>query len=192
MGITADEFFENIYSVIFSPKAFYENKEVKISIRVALGTILFVALINKMAAGVLDGSIAMITFLSSLVWHLIFISAIWFLTALFFEYTAKIFFKEGNFPKILFYTAFAPVPYIFFAPLNLIKQAGDFGYIVASLSEFAIFVWIVALYAYSIKTAYNISLSRAFMLIFLPFVSVFFFIYWSICFFIKMGYIFSV
>lgn len=191
MGITADEFFENIYSVIFSPKAFYENKELKMSLRVALGTIIFVALINKFAQAILDGSVIKFTFISSLLWHVVFIVFVWFLTSLFFEYTAKIFSNGGNLSKILFYTAFAPVPYIFFAPLNLVKQAGNLGYIFGSLSEFAIFIWIVVLYAYSIRAVYNISLSRAFMLIFLPFVSAFFVIYWSICFIVKMGYIFS-
>ena len=192
MGITADEFFENIYSVIFSPKAFYENKDVKFSLRVAFGTILFVTFINRIAQAVLDGSVAMITFISSLIWHLVLICVVWFLTSLFFEYTAKIFSHGGNLSKILFYTAFAPIPYIFFAPLNLVKQAGTLGYILGTSVEFFIYIWIIILYAYSIRAAYNISLARAFMLIFLPFISAFFVIYWSICFFSKMGYIFSV
>ncbi len=192
MGITTNEFFENIYSVIFSPKAFYENKDIKISIRVALGTILFISILIKLTSSIFDGSIITLTFWSSMFFHIIVTIFLWFFTALFFEYCAKIFYRENNLSKILFYTAFAPVPYIFYAPLNLVKQAGLLGYFLGSIVEFLLYFWIIFLYAYSLRAAYNISLSRSFMLIFLPFVSFFFAIYWAICFFIKMGYIFSI
>ena len=192
MGITTNEFFENIYSVIFSPKAFYENKDIKISIRVALGTILFISILIKLTSSIFDGSIITLTFWSSMFFHIIVTIFLWFFTALFFEYCAKIFYRENNLSKILFYTAFAPVPYIFYAPLNLVKQAGLLGYFLGSIVEFLLYFWIIFLYAYSLRAAYNISLSRSFMLIFLPFVSFFFAIYWTVCFFIKMGYIFSI
>ena len=192
MGITADEFFENIYSVIFSPKAFYENKDVKISVRVALGTIFFISILIKLTSSIFDGSIISMTFWSSLFFNIVATVVLWFLTALFFEYIAKIFYRENNLSKILFYTAFAHIPYIFYAPLNLIKQAGLLGYFFGSTIEFLLYFWIIFLYACSLRAAYNISLSRSFMLIFLPFVSLFFTIYWSVCFFIKMGYIFSI
>ena len=192
MGITTNEFFENIYSVIFSPKAFYENKDIKISIRVALGTILFISILIKLTSSIFDGSIITLTFWSSMFFHIIVTIFLWFFTALFFEYCAKIFYRENNLSKILFYTAFAPVPYIFYAPLNLVKQAGLLGYFLGSIIEFLLYFWIIFLYAYSLRAAYNISLSRSFMLIFLPFVSFFFAIYWAVCFFIKMGYIFSI
>lgn len=192
MGITADEFFENIYSVIFSPKAFFENKEVKISVRLAAGTILFIAVLSKLASSVFDGTILLLTFWSSLFVHIIATIVIWFLTALFFEYTAKIFSNDGHFKSILFYTSFAPIPYIFFAPLNLFKHFNTLGYIFGTLIELMLYFWIIILYAYSLRAAYNISISRSFMLIFLPFVSVFFAIYWLVCFFLKIGYIFSI
>ena len=191
MGITANDFFENIYSVIFSPKAFFENKEIKISVRLALATIVFIVFFSKLTSSIFDGSISKITFITSFVWNIIWSVVVWFLTALFFEYAAKIFSYYGNLNRILFYTAFAPVPYIFFAPLNLVKQATIIGYTIGSVAEFFVYCWIITLYAYSIKSSYNISFARAFMLIFLPFVSVFFVIYWGICFFVKMGYIFS-
>ena len=41
MGITVNDFFENIYSVIFSPKAFFEREDITISIRLALVTVIF-------------------------------------------------------------------------------------------------------------------------------------------------------
>ena len=116
----------------------------------------------------------------------------WFLTALFFEYIAKIFGNENKFQKMLYYSAFAPIPYIFFAPLNLVKEIGGIGYVIASDIEFLLYFWIIILYVYALSAAYKISFARSFMLIFLPFLSLIFGFYWIICFFIKMRYIFSV
>ena len=192
MGITTDEFFENIYSVIFSPKAFYENKDVKISIRVALGTIFFISILIKLTSSIFDGSIMTLTFFSSMFFHIVTTIFLWFFTALFFEYCFKIFNNENNLSKILYYTAFAPIPYIFYAPLNLVKQAGLLGYFFGSIIEFLLYFWIIFLYAYSLRAAYNITISRAFMLIFLPFVASIFAINWMVCFVSKLWYIFSI
>lgn len=192
MGITADNFFENIYSVIFSPKEFFENKEIKISLRLALFNVLFIALFSKISSGILYGNIFNMKFLFGVISSLFFSVVFWFLTGVFFEYIAKIFARDAGFSKILFYTSFAPIPYIFFAPLNLFKQAGSYFYTIASLTELILFIWIIFLYAYSLKAVYNISLSRAFMIIFLPFFSVLFVIYWLVCFFSAFKYIFSI
>ncbi len=192
MGITTDEFFENIYNVIFAPKLFFEKKEVKISIRVAIGTLVLVSVISKIAAEIVNGSVREELFILKLIGAVLGTIIIWFLTGLFFEYTAKIFNKGGNLEKILYYTSFAPVPYIFFAPFNLLKNLGEWGYIFASNIELIIYIWIIILYAFSLRTAYNISLSRSFMLIILPFLASFFAIYWMIGFFTKIWYIFSI
>lgn len=192
MGITVDEFFENIYGALFSTKSFYEKQDAKISVRVALGVVLLVGFISKFASAILEGSIINAYFSTSLFFHVFSIVIVWFLTALFFEYVAKIYSKNVGLAKILYFTAFAPLPYIFFAPLNLIKHVGTLGYVFASLTEFILYIWIIVLYAYALKASYEISLSRAFMVIFLPFVSAFFLIYWLVCIFTKISYIFSI
>ncbi len=192
MGITVNDFFENIYSVIFSPKAFFERDDLKISVRLALGTVVFIAILTKLSYGILDNSILKITFIFSLIWHVLMTVLVWFLTALFFEYTAKIFGKDGNLNKLLFLTAFAPIPYIFFSPLNLLKNLGGTGYIISSFIEFFLYLWIIILYAYSLRATYNLTLSRSFMLIFLPFIASFFAMHWTVCFISKLWYIFSI
>ena len=192
MGITTNDFFENICSVIFSPKSFFERDDLTVSVRLALGTVVFIAILNKIAAGIFDKSIASVMFIPSIIWHIFITLILWFITALFFEYIAKIFDRGGNFNKLLFYTAFAPVPYILFAPLDLIKQSSDVFYILASVTEFFIYLWIIWLYALSLKKVYNLSNARALMMIFIPFISIFFAIYWIVCFFNKLWYIFSI
>ena len=192
MGITVNDFFENIYSVIFSPKAFFEREDITVSIRLAVVTVVFIALINKLTLGIFDGSILSLMFIFSLFYSIISTVFIWFLTALFFEYIARIFDRGKKLEKILFLTAFVPIPYIFFAPLNLIKQIGEIGYILATIIEFVLYFWIIFLYALALKAAYNITISRAYMLIFLPFVASYFAVYWLVCFISKLWYIFSI
>lgn len=192
MGITTNDFFENIYSVIFSPKAFFEREDLTISIRLAFATVVFISLIYNVTKGIFDSSIVNTSFIFLLVWKIIFAVITWFLTALLFEFIAKIFDKGGNIKKLLFLTAFAPIPYIFFAPLNLLKHAGTFSYTIASLVELFLYFWIIYLYSLALKSTYNISNARAFMLILIPFISAFFALFWSICFFNKLWYIFSV
>ena len=192
MGITVNDFFENIYSVIFSPKAFFEREDITISVRLALVTVIFIALINKITLGIFDGSILNMMFILSLLGSIISTVFLWFLTALFFEYIARIFDRGKKLEKILFLTAFVPIPYIFFAPLNLLKQIGEIGYIFATLIEFVLYFWIIFLYALALRAAYNITISRAFMLIFLPFVASVFAINWMVCFVSKFWYIFSI
>lgn len=191
MGITIDDFFENIYSVIFSPKAFFEREDVNISIRLAISTIIFIAFLNKLVFGIFNGSILNFMFIFSILGGIIATVFAWFITALFFEYIAKIFDKGGKLNKLLFLTAFVPIPYIFFAPLNLIKQIGEIGYILATLIEVLLYFWIIILYAFALRATYNTTISRAFMLIFLPFIASFFAVHWIVCFASKIWYIFS-
>lgn len=192
MGITVNDFFENIYSVIFSPKAFFEREDITISIRLALVTVIFISLINKITLGIFDCSILNAMFILSLLGSIISTVFLWFLTALFFEYIARVFDRGKKLEKILFLTAFVPIPYIFFAPLNLVKQIGEIGYIFATIIEFVLYFWIIFLYALALRAAYNITISRAFMLIFLPFVASIFAINWMVCFVSKLWYIFSI
>ena len=192
MGITTDKYFENLYSVIFSPKAFFEREDLTISIRLAVTTVILITVLSKIATSIFDGSITNMWFVPSLIWSIICAIILWFITGLFFEYTAKIFEKDGNLSKLLFYTSFAPVPYIFFAPLNLLKSVGTFGYFLGAYCEFFLYLWIIFLYVLALKTVYKITLARSFMLIFLPFISTFFSLYWLGCFLFNIGYIFSI
>ena len=91
MGITADEFFENVYNVIFSPKSFFDNKEVKISVRLAVATVAIMSVIGSLTKLVIDESIAFVLSIPMLLFTVFMAVLIWFLTALFFEYIAKFF-----------------------------------------------------------------------------------------------------
>lgn len=192
MGITTNNFFENIYSVIFSPKAFFERQDLQISIRLAIATIAFISAVNIILTAIASGAITSWLFIFTFIFKVITALICWFLTGLFFEYIAKIFDRGGQLNKLLFLTAFAPIPYIFYAPLNLLKNSGDIGYVFCTLIEVTVYFWVIWLYALCLKNTYNLTNSRAFMMILIPFISSFFAIYWGVCFFQKLWYIFSV
>lgn len=192
MGIKTDEFFENIYSVIFSPKEFFENKDIKISLRVALFNILFITIFANSVVSVLQGKFFRLDFIFEII--LLSISAVifWLISGLYLEYIAKIYSKNVGFTKILFYLSFIPVPYIFLAPLSLFLLSGNVFHIIALFLQCVLFFWIIFLCVYCLKVVYETTLSRAFMLIFLPFISTLFFIYLSVCLSSNFRYIFSI
>lgn len=192
MGITTDDFFVKIYNVLFSPKEFFENKEEKISLRLALGTLIAITIITQTCIAITNKEIQSISFAFVLAVKIMGTIFYWFLSSLFFEYIAKIFSNENHLKKVLFYTAFAPLPYIFFAPLNLLKEANNIGHIIGSNAEFLLYIWIICLYVYALKTSYNISMARAFMLLSIPFIGIIFAFNWGIGFISKICYIFSI
>ncbi len=192
MGITTEEFFQNVYNVMFSPKDFFENENVNSSLRLAIGVIAAMTVVNKFAFALAGNSINGWSFIFSLIWGVIFSVIMWFIIALFFEYMAKIFDRGGHIVKLLYLSAFAAIPSLFFAPLNLLKQIGEFGYVLSVISGCLLYLWIFILYAYAVKNTYKITLARAFMLIFLPIISSILAIYQIAGFYHKMWYIFSI
>ena len=192
MGITTENFFENIYEVIFSPKKFFEKEDQKISIRLALCTIIFLTIFVQLSKGIINSEITNWFFIFNLIGSIISAILIWFLSALFFEYIAKIFNQEEKIQKLLCLFAYAQVPIIFFAPLNLVKNLGLGGYILSTNIEVLLYFWILILYSFALKNTYKLTYARAFMLIFLPFISSFFALSWLVCFCQKIGYIFSI
>ncbi len=191
MGITINDFFENIYNVIFSPKEFFNSENIITSTRLAAGTIIFLSAFMTLITSVFTGEISY-SLLFTVPFSVLITLSMWFLTGLFFEYTAKIFDRGGKLKEILFFTAFAGIPFIFFAPLELVKKIGQIGYFFGASIEFLLYLWIIILYVLALRAVYKITLARSFMLIILPFIAEIFAIYWIMSFNNKVWYIFSV
>ena len=192
MGITSEEFFQNVYNVMFSPKNFFEDENMNVSTRLAIFVVAVMTAINKFALAIADNSINGLSFIFTLIGSILISVLMWFLSAVFFEYTAKIFDMGGKLVKLLYLTAFASIPMLFFAPLNLLKQAGEFGYILSVILSCILYIWIFVLYAHAVKNTYNITLARAFMFILLPLISSILAIYQIVGFYQKIWYIFSI
>lgn len=192
MGITIDNFFEKLYNVLFAPKNFFETEETVVSTRLAFFIVVFITIINKCCNAIIDGEVSQYIFVVKLLWRVFASVFVWLFTAFFFEYTAKIFNCGGKLKEILFYTAFATAPCLFFPIIILIKNLGILGYILGSILGLLLYFWLIFLFALSIRAAYKISYARSFMLIFLPAISIFFALYWPISSIIQLRYIFSV
>ncbi|MBR6163028.1 hypothetical protein IKQ26_03935 [bacterium] len=192
MGITIKEYLENVFNLIFSPIKFFNGEEITVSTRQALGTVVLVSAFTVFGNGIADKSVFEPFFPFTFFFIIIGIAILWFLTGLFIEFIAKIFSNENRLNKILFYTSFAMIPYIFFAPLDVLKKSGEMFYTVGVIAETLLYLWIIVLYAMAIKKAYQISIARAFMMLSLPFISVFFALTWAISFIAKMSYINSI
>lgn len=193
MGITYKEYFENIYEVLFNPLDFFKRDDLTVSIRQAAGTVIWVSLFTIIGGTLSNGTIFNNIFATFYITgKIILILTAWALTGLFLEYIAKIFSKDCGLNKVLFFTSFAMVPYIFFAPLDVLKKSGDTGYTIGAIAEMFLYLWIIVLYANAIKKSYDISIARSFMMILLPFIGTFFAISWAIGFITKMVYINSI
>ena len=172
MGITSEEFFQNSYNVMFAPAEFFNAEEKKISLRLSFCIIIAIAAVNKYAFSISDEAVYSWTFIFPLLLSIICTLFVWLLSALFFEYTAKIFDKSGHISVFLYLSAFAMIPSILYAPLNLLKQAGQAGYIISAVLSCLLCLRLLYLYVYAAKSAYGISFARAFMLIILPFAAI--------------------
>lgn len=192
MGITSENFLENVYNVIFAPKQFFNQRELNVSVRLGLCIVIFMSVFNKIAFAISNNSISGLSFIFKIIAGIVGSLIAWFMIALFIEYTAKIFDKSGNLPKFLYLSAFAMIPKIFYAPLNLLKQAGEVGYVLSVILGFFLFCWIIFLYACAIQNSYGITLARSFMLIFLPLIAFVLAVYQFVGFYCSMWYIFSV
>lgn len=188
-----EAYFNKIYRFLFEPNVVFE--EIKDSPRISQGlfTLIWVNIFVFSLKYVFTSDVlSVVAFFIKLLSTIISIVISWFLVGLFFEYIAKIFGRSGKLKSLLFLTSFAAIPWIFLAPLELLKNAGDVGYFFGVLLEVCVYFWTIYLYCKSLQVTYDLKFSRAVMLIFLPFIAMIFAFCWTIGFFAKLGYIFTV
>lgn len=186
-------YFHSIYKILFEPNSAFEELKQNPSTSQALITIIWVNIfLYTINYSFNPYFLNIFLYIISLFFYIISILISWFILGLFFEYIAKIFDKSGNLKTLLFLTAFSTVPWIFLAPLELLKEYGDIGYFLGLILELIIYFWTIFLYCKSLQATYNLTFSRSIMLIFLPFLSTLFAFFWIIGFFTKLSYIFTV
>lgn len=189
-----ETYFKNIYKVLFEPNtAFTEIKNDVLSSSQAVFTIVWVNIILYSLKYMFSGNVLNAFFyLFSLLFFVVGVVFSWLILTVLFEYIAKIYDKSGKFKLLFCLSSYSLIPWIFMAPMQLIKNVGDVGYFFAVVFEVIIYLWTIFLYVKSLEVAYDLTFSRAIMLIFLPIFGMLFAIPWIIGFLIKMGYIFTV
>ncbi len=187
------EYLEKVYNFIFEPNHTFSTLKDHPRVSQGLFTLVWVNILMYSLKYVFTGDpLNVVWYFFTLLKYIITVVIAWFVLGLFFEYIAKIFARSGKLKTLLFLTSFSVLPWVFLAPLELLKQAADIGYFFAVLFEIIIYFWTIFLYCKSLEITYDLRFSRAVMLIFLPFIASFFAFAWSIGFISKLIYIFNV
>lgn len=185
------KYVENLYKVLFE-NDFSEIKS-NTTMFLAAGTLclssLFLFFSKQTIAGNLLSDAKII---AGLFGYLCAIFLFWLISALFFEFVAKIFGKSGKIRTLLVLSSFTFLPYIFMPPLELMKEFSSMGYFFGTRFEILLFLWVIFLYASALKETYDIEKTSSFMFIILPIISLFFAFIWLIGSCFNFGYIYSV
>lgn len=188
------QIFNNIYNVLASPREFFtslndENNVPRLSIAIwtlCIVNTVFFTLKYNFSQNSFWG------YLPQLVISCIGGVILLYLAGAFFEFVAKIFNKSGKMKPVMCAFAYATFPLVLFAPVQLLKPIGQIGYFLGVVFEIILYFWSVYLMAKAIEITYELSFSRAVMVIFLPLVCSFVSIFWLIEFVSKMIYIFKI
>lgn len=124
--------------------------------------------------------------------YLIGILFVWAISAMFFDFIARIFGKDGKIRYLLNYSAYTLLPYIFIAPFEMLKNSSKIGYFFGTKFELLLFFWVIVLYAKTLEKTYNLTKSSSFMLVFLPTIAIGFAVVWLIGTCFNIGYIYTV
>lgn len=187
------KYFENLYKVLFEPEIAFDNLKEDTLMSVAVFTVIwtnsFLFFVKHTASTGLGGEFA---YLFKLIFTVSCVLLFWFITALFFEFTAKAFGKSGKIRTLLTLSAYSFLPYIFMAPFELIKNFSQTGYFWGTKFEIILFLWVIFIYSLALKKTYDLKKSSSFVLIFLPFIAFGFAFMWLIGSAFNLGYIYSV
>lgn len=163
------DFLVNIYGMLFEPKKTIERLSENPPVVQSVVLVLLMAVfLNVVFFGVHDNAF---TFLLLSVWLSITAIVSWIVVAAFYELVASIFVSQSHYKAILTLFAFCTLPWIFIAPLELLKSAGVLGSLLGIYLELAIWVWSGVLMFLSIKKVYELKSLRAFVFLMLPFIA---------------------
>jgi len=184
-------FLENFYGTLFTPdKTFDEMKNSPNPVH-GIFIVVFVSILNLLlnfkpvSSGYLWLTLG------------IFYSAFsgifsWLFFALFLELIAKIFKQSGKFHSFLMLSAFALLPWIFLAPVELLKTGSGFENFIAVIFGLAIWLWTTVLMFTAVIKTYNLSFSRTLAFFAVPFAGFVLAFNWIIGFFATLGNILDI
>jgi hypothetical protein len=93
----------------------------------------------------------------------------WLFIAFLFSMIAYAFTERSNFRKLLILSAYATLPWLFLAPLTLVKTAlGVTGDVIHTLIGLVIWIWTVLLFALALMKTYQLSADRVIIILLVP------------------------
>ena len=173
---------EIFYNILFHPvKTFREfpcEKPYKLPLLLVFLSSIFLLLLSEDSFGFMT--------LLSFMFKAINLVIYWLFFAFFVDLMARMFNIQGNYAKLLTLTAFSFVPWIFLAPLKLLKNAGYHSSDVAVTLILCVWIWTIALQVLAISETYNIPRKNAIMIILIPFLGCILYFIWAVDFFVKL------
>ena len=185
------KYVENLYKILFENdfEGVLENTSFKKAVLNVFWTSMFLFYAKYSSGKLLYGDTDVLVAFYN---YIMIIFFYWLCSGFFFGYIAQIFCKESKIKELLKLTSYAMLPYIFIAPLEIMKNFSDTGYFFATKFEFLLFFWVIFLYASALAKTYGLKKSSAFSLIFFPIITLFFCVMWLIGTIFNLGYIYTV
>lgn len=186
-----EKYVENLYKILFEFDFSDVSKESPIykGMLTLIWTSLFLYLPNHALPSGMNEDIL---YLGGIGIYLIGILFVWAISAIFFDFIAKIFGNGGKIRHLLNLSAYTLLPYIFMAPFEILKNSSKIGYFFGTKLEILLLVWVIILYTKSLANTYNLSKSSSIMLVFIPTIAIGFAFIWLIGTCFNIGYIYTV
>lgn len=182
------KFLENFYGALFCPDKTFSNIKEETPIGQALGLVVIISILSIL---ITSSSYFRATGILGMGYQVIFaaIAGIisWLFFAFFLELIATVFGQNGKMKPLLSLTAFALIPWIFLAPIELLKNTGDYGNLAAILFGLTVWLWVTILEMVAVMKTYELTFGRAFLMLIIPFLGGFLSFHWFVGFFSTLG-----
>ena len=186
-----ENFLENFCDIILSPDEGMSRIKNAKGLTSAVFAVCFVSIFLFLIKYNYD-SFNFLVFLLSGTFVILCALIFWSLFCLFIDAIFRICTKESKLHQLLNVVAYAGLPWIFMVPAGLFKLAGGAGYAIAVILQLIIAIYVLVLYIKAVANVYDLSFLKALALVSIPLAGSFFAVAWTIGFFTKMIYIFSV
>lgn len=174
--------FETVYGVLFHPvqtlRNTYTEKPYKFPLCIILFAALFLTILGDDALGV--------GFFSMYTARVVNIACYWVFFSFFIDLMARMFNINGKYSKLLTLMAFSFIPWMFLAPLKLLKNFSELTSVVAMVLLLGVWMWTIALQMLAISETYDIPRKNAIIILFIPFIGTILYFIWVADFFMKL------
>lgn len=188
-----NNFLDNVYGAIFSPKETFDKLIQNPQVFQGFIIVLVISIIGPLTGFKTCSGLKCLFLLGFQVFGAAFTGVVsWLFFASFLEIIASVFKHSGKIKEFLTVSAFALIPWLFIAPANLFKTAGILGGILGILLGLGVWLWVTVLVFLAVMKTYNLSFSRAVILLVIPFFAGFLASNWTIGFFVTLFHILQV
>ena len=171
-----------IYGVLFHPVETFRSanceKPYKFPLCIILFAVLFLTILGNDSLG--------IGFFSMYMARVINIACYWLFFSFFIDLMARMFNINNKYSKLLTLMAYSFIPWIFLAPMKLLKGFSEITEVFSMVLLLGIWLWTIALQMLAISETYEIPRKNAIIILFIPFIGTILYFIWVADFFMKL------